>query len=153
MKIFFKLKKKPLMLGQTMPIGFRKKNPPVLSTIPKQLKFLTISISTLSNLKTVLFGNLPDFLKIIILIFLVLPTNFQRLQYSNSTSRLRCNSSLLSANTTMSSAYSINTILKKLTSIPDKPLFINTSSISFKNMENKRRTKILVIYQPHMFAS
>ena len=41
-----------------------------------------------------LFGNLPDFLKIIILVFLVLTTNFQRLQYSNSAPRLRCNSSL-----------------------------------------------------------
>jgi len=38
----------------------------------------------------VLFGNLPDFLKIIILVVLVLTTNFQRLQYSKSASRLRC---------------------------------------------------------------
>ena len=37
-----------------------------------------------------LFGNLPDFLKIIILVFLVLTTNFQRVQYSKSASRLRC---------------------------------------------------------------
>ena len=42
----------------------------------------------------------------------------------------------------MSSAYSIKNILKKLTSIPDKPLFINTSSISFKNMENKNGDKL-----------
>ena len=48
----------------------------------------------------------------------------------------------------MPSAYSIKKSLKKLTSIPDKPLFTNTSSISFKNMENKNGVKRLHCLTP-----